>query len=410
MGRPRKRARQANERPAAVTQPTSRSTRNSTEAAVLDAVLRNTSVTNAHQDDQSSQELPSAQPATINLSQGTPSTQPAPMNLSQQATSAQPAPMNLNRQEPSSAQHAPLNPGPAAQAVQVPKRDVPVGESGSSNSNNVTNPVGVAGLKPLASVCSPLGEGVSQALREKIGRGEFVDLGLLLENWGEYTDPEQLARNVQLSLDSGGHPVFKPIVPKAKIDSLAKWTSAFLVYSSIFIDFHPQRAQEMLKYIQIIRSAAIRFGSIGWRLYDSHFRMRQQRNPQNLWSTIDSELWFLFVVSNSSRRGLATPQLQAQRFQAASAGKAPAYNFSQRAQVFPAQSQQRATGGGMGKSPGLFQQGASVCFDFNSAKGCNRKVCKFAHKCAECGRQNHGSTSCWSKPGVQSQKGGVTKK
>ena len=265
--------------------------------------------------------------------------------------------MNLNRQEPSSAQHAPLNPGPAAQAVQVPKRDVPVGESGSSNSNNVTNPVGVAGLKPLASVCSPLGEGVSQVLREKIGRGEFVDLGLLLQNWGEYTDPEQLARNVQLSLDSGGHPVFKPIVPKAKIDSLAKWTSAFLVYSSIFIDFHPQRAQEMLKYIQIIRSAAIRFGRIGWRLYDSHFRMRQQRNPQNLWSTIDSELWFLFVVSNSSRRGLATPQLQAQRFQAASAGKAPAYNFSQRAQVFPAQSQQRATGGGGWENlPGSFSK------------------------------------------------------
>ena len=161
---------------------------------------------------------------------------------------------------------------------------------------------------------------------------------------GEYTDPEQLARNVQLSLDSGGHPVFNPIVPKAKIDSLAKWTSAFLVYSSVFIDFHPQRAQEMLKYIQIIRSAAIRFGSIGWRLYDSHFRMRQQRNPQNLWFTIDSELWFLFVVSNSSRRGLATPQ-QAQRFQAVSAGKAPASHFSQRAQVFPTQSQQRATGG-----------------------------------------------------------------
>ena len=110
------------------------------------------------------------------------------MNLNQQATSAQSAPMNLNRQEPSSAQHAPLNPGQAAQAVQMPKRDVPVGESSSSNSNNVTNPVGVAGLKPLASVCSPLGEGVSQALREKIGRGEFVDLGLLLENWGEYTD------------------------------------------------------------------------------------------------------------------------------------------------------------------------------------------------------------------------------
>ena len=127
MGRPKKRARQANERPAAVKQPTSRSTRNSTEAAVLDAVLRNTSVTNTHQDHQSSQELASAQPATINLSQGSPSTQPAPMNLSQESTSAQPAPMNLNRQEPSSAQHAPLNPSPAAQAVQVPKRDITCG-------------------------------------------------------------------------------------------------------------------------------------------------------------------------------------------------------------------------------------------------------------------------------------------
>ena len=151
---------------------------------------------------------------------------------------------------------------------------------------------------PLASVCAPLGEGVSQSLRQKIGRSEFTDLGLLLENWGAHSSSWDESRQVKITFDREGHTVLKPDRPKIQITTIAAWTSAFLVYASIFVDFHPHRAQEMFKYIQMIRSAAVRFGSSGWRLYDRHFRMRQERKPMNPWSVLDSELWFLFVVTN----------------------------------------------------------------------------------------------------------------
>ena len=381
---------------------TSRATRNSSEAAVLDAVLR---ATNAQHDQSSRAASQQVQPS------GSSEAQPAQV---QPDPPAQPSP------QPQAVQPVQPAPGPNP-AVQAPKRDAPAGEFSFNNLSSRPNPINLGGntgtgiglnpggLSPLASVCSPLGEGVSQTVREKIGKGEFVDLGLLLENWGEYVDLEQQARNVQLSVDSGGHPVFKPSVPKVKVDSLAKWTSAFLVYSSIFIEFHPQRAQEMLKYIQLIRSAAIRFGSTGWRLYDSHFRMRQQRNPQNPWSRIDAELWFLFVISNSSRGGigLSTSSQQSQRFQVASTGNYSASHFAQRFQA-SSQSPQKVTGG-IERTPVAFQQGA-VCFDFNNTKGCSRKFCKFPHKCSDCGSENHGSSSCWAKPGVHNERGEVFKK
>ena len=61
----------------------------------------------------------------------------------------------------------------------------------------------VPGLTPLVSVCAPLGDHLQKATRDKIGRLEFVDLGLLLENWG----PSKPQEGLCLSLDELGRPV-----------------------------------------------------------------------------------------------------------------------------------------------------------------------------------------------------------
>ena len=78
------------------------------------------------------------------------------------------------------------------------------------------------------------------------------------------------------SIDAeGGRGVLKPVekIPH-KISTISTWTSMFLAYTSVYLSFHPSRAQEILKYMHIVHSAAIRFQSSGWRQYDINFRMR----------------------------------------------------------------------------------------------------------------------------------------
>ena len=76
-----------------------------------------------------------------------------------------------------------------------------------------------------------------------------------------------------------------------RITSIEQWTSAFLVFSSIYLMRHADRARQLLKYADTIRSAAFRRVGFGWRDYDVQFRLRQARMPARSWASIDAELW-----------------------------------------------------------------------------------------------------------------------
>lgn len=250
--------------------------------------------------------------------------------------------------------------------------------------SNVVNPQQLPSVPPttstsISSVCAPLSDNVPQVLREKIGRGEFVDLALLLENWGDSQAGQQ--RDITLSWDNAGRPVFRDARPQRRITSIAAWTSAFLVYTSVFLDFHPSRCQEILKYMHTIRSAATRFGSYGWRTYDLQFRMRQQRNPQNSWAVIDGELWFLYVMSPPpSRSGQAVSHF-------ATPGPAQIPPFARAKFNQNAVPRTRALSS-------ISAPGASTCFNFNKSSGCAWKPCKFTHVCSKCNMPNHNALAC----------------
>ena len=164
--------------------------------------------------------------------------------------------------------------------------------------------ISVLKLSPLTSVCLPLGDHIQQTLRDKIAHHKYIDLGLCLENWSSSRPLEGLC----VSVDKQGCPMLKSQrKPTIKINTISAWTSTILVYPSVYLSYHSQRAQEILKYMHTVRSAAIRFGSYRWSQYDINFRMRQQRNPQNSWRSIDAELWFLFVVAPPVPRTAAIP-------------------------------------------------------------------------------------------------------
>ena len=174
--------------------------------------------------------------------------------------------------------------------------------SGSTYSNSTFDSVyqHQLGFTPLVSVCAPLGMSIPKVMKTKIINGEYVDFALLLEK----NDPcikqhEELEQGMALAVSQGGQIVWKRNKPKQVITSIHSWTTAFLIFSSIFVEAHPTRAQELLRYAHLIRTIHARFGGWGWRSYDQQFRMRQESHPQNSWSIIDGELWSVYVTSSN---------------------------------------------------------------------------------------------------------------
>ena len=85
----------------------------------------------------------------------------------------------------------------------------------------------------------------------------------------------------------GGRMVVKQAVkPRKKIDSLDKWQSAFHTFMSVYLMKHPDRWSELLKYAEIVRSAALQFPGWGWKAYDEQFRLRKESNPAQSWGIV----------------------------------------------------------------------------------------------------------------------------
>lgn len=81
---------------------------------------------------------------------------------------------------------------------------------------------------------------------------------------------------------------------------MENWTSAFLIYASIYCEKHLDRAIALLKYMDIIRKAQMHFGGFAWLSYDKEFRARVSVNPDKPWGEVDQELWMQWMLSTQS--------------------------------------------------------------------------------------------------------------
>ena len=100
-----------------------------------------------------------------------------------------------------------------------------------------------------------LGFAVPALIKQKIWDGEFVDFSQLLsDNSIQLLAHSQQQQSELVFAVEGGQMVIRPAVqPKKKIDNLDKWLSAFHVFMAIFLEKHPSRAAELLKYAETIR-------------------------------------------------------------------------------------------------------------------------------------------------------------
>ena len=239
-------------------------------------------------------------------------------------------------------------------------------EEGESYSINTITAANQAGPQPLRSFCDSLGLHLPASIKAKIHKREFVELGALL------TPPGSAPLSISFSLVREGQTLTlgqqTPKLPT--IDNIEQWTSAFLIYMSVYLEVHTSHAIELLKYTDIVRSAAQQFGGLGWRTYDIQFRLKQAMAPAQSWTVIDSELW-LRVLLAPTPSNFRTPQ-------------------SNRAQ----QQQLRAT-----NTPFHFRRSPQgnligICWEYNRTGTWKRQNCQFQHRCAQCRQSGHPSIKC----------------
>ena len=197
---------------------------------------------------------------------------------------------------------------------------------------------------------------IDSNLRQKIARGEFIELEKLLQKKIQ-TEPQE--KRLQL-VNRDGESFFVPSVDKeTKVDSLKKWEQAFRVYSTIYCSANPSRSGEILQYTDIIHRAAQIFSWDNVARYDYVFRQLMATKPHRSWAKTYTQMWNLTLNEPIKK-------FQDNNYQSHSNK-----NSSKRRD--------------------------SVCWRYNKNSCGYGKACKFEHKCSYCGGHGHPATNCYKK-------------
>ncbi|CAC5399851.1 unnamed protein product [Mytilus coruscus] len=137
-------------------------------------------------------------------------------------------------------------------------------------------------LKIQVSDGIPLGTTISQEIKEKIWSDEFIDINSLASSYVE--DPFSLfISNRKFSLYNTSRSNKRPM-------SIEQWTSAFFVFSDIYIEKCPEEARHLLQYGHNIREMYDLYGNETWRICDEKFR-RLRETIKLPWGKLIDELY-----------------------------------------------------------------------------------------------------------------------
>ena len=208
-----------------------------------------------------------------------------------------------------------------------------------------------------------VGNHIDEALKRKIGNGEYVDFAKLMPKDRVGVDDD----NRMEMVNRGGMSFWVPVSERevTSISNFIKWEQAFRVYMNIYTFFHLTRAGELIQYNHIIHTAAQSFSWENVYRYDREFRLHMSRHHLHRnWGVILQQAWSMCLKDKIFH-------------------SSPAYN----------------AGGGRGSHAGQNGGGGSgprrkLCFDFNRGNCTFGKKCKFDHRCSFCHKYGHGSFCC----------------
>ena len=212
---------------------------------------------------------------------------------------------------------------------------------------------------------------VDQSLRAKIEKGEFIELERLLPN-------DRAAGGISMTQESrlglvheGGEMFLAPARKTNRINSVRCWDDAFRIYATIFTQSNPDRASELLQYVQVIHTAAANNSWDSVAFYDFTFRQLMAVKPWRSWAKTYTQGWNI-AFSHGNVNG---------------SGKANNFNSS-------------GNGGGGSFSKSNAREPSKdwrddCCWRFNKNRcGKSSRECNWDHRCKFCGGWQHSYNDC----------------
>ena len=217
---------------------------------------------------------------------------------------------------------------------------------------------------------------VEMALKQKIQRGEFVELERLLPKIKNTlgSDPNKLDLVFR-----DGHSYFVPAVSETKINGVRRWEQAFRVYAAIYSEANPSRAAEIWQYVHIINVASSSYIWENVASYDFTFRQLMAANPQRSWAKIYNQMWNI-SMRNPIQNNMGT-NYQHQRGHSSNNN-----NYQGK--------DNRSNNNGQS-----YKKKPKYCWGFNRGHCKDGAACKFVHRCSNsnCDSESHGKNKCFKK-------------
>ncbi|KAM3929154.1 uncharacterized protein RB166_006940 [Leptodactylus fuscus] len=201
----------------------------------------------------------------------------------------------------------------------------------------------------------PLGVHLKPEVRERIWKGEYVEIFSLLplEKFNldrvkpdECKKEEEERRRYRL-------------IPR----TFSNWLQAFCILASVVGERAPEDCSALFCYLDSIGDAYRVYGGNAWLRYDEHFRQRKAVRPSLRWDHKDISSWMKLMAATKGGGG--------QSFREGAGGSES--------------SSGRSAGGGRG-----------CCWQYNEGQCKFGNDCRFKHECSGCGGA-HPLTRCFKK-------------
>ena len=123
---------------------------------------------------------------------------------------------------------------------------------------------------------------IDELTKEKIIRGDYVDLGKLLPKDKVLAEEDDRLELVVRQ----GKTYWTPVSESISINCYSCWEQAFRIYSDIYTREHPHRSSELIQYNHIIHTISTTYVWENVYSYDKEFRIHLSKHPEHSWSVI----------------------------------------------------------------------------------------------------------------------------